>query len=157
MFFYTRTYCREKYCDVYQHHNIEYCRKSLPVNERKEMVVFPHVLLLLRSFVENVCGFGCCGLFVFVSLLNERKEGNVLFNDTLNTFYLWRRTYSKGSSPNGLLFPISSKGYFYIHHPTNRIVYTMGFITQVLDHWLEREKRAELVHHEGSIRRPTVP
>ena len=72
--------------------------------------------------------------------MKGRKEGNVLFNDTLNTFYLWRRTYSKGSSPNGLLFPISSKGSFYIHHPTNRIVYTMGFITQVFDHWLEREK-----------------
>ena len=28
-----------------------------------------------------------------------RKEGNVLFNDTLNTFYftvIWRRTYGKG-------------------------------------------------------------
>ena len=28
-----------------------------------------------------------------------RKEGNVLFNDALNTFYLtvmWRRTYGKG-------------------------------------------------------------
>ena len=29
----------------------------------------------------------------------RRKEGNVLFNDTLNTFYftvIWRRTYGKG-------------------------------------------------------------
>ena len=28
-----------------------------------------------------------------------RKEGNVLFNDALNTFYftvIWRRTYGKG-------------------------------------------------------------
>ena len=30
---------------------------------------------------------------------HARKEGNVLFNDTLNTFYftvIWRRTYGKG-------------------------------------------------------------
>ena len=28
----------------------------------------------------------------------QRKEGNVLFNDTLNTFYLqiWRQPYGKG-------------------------------------------------------------
>ena len=52
-----------------------------------------------------------------------RKEGNVLFNDTLNTFYLviWRQTYGKGPlrkreetrcHPTWLLFPISSKGSF---------------------------------------------
>ena len=53
-----------------------------------------------------------------------RKEGNVLFNDALNTFYL--RLYGvrhmvkdhsdseKGNTlpPHGLLFPISSKGSF---------------------------------------------
>ena len=53
-----------------------------------------------------------------------RKEGNVLFNDALNTFYL--RLYGithmikdhsdseKGNLllPHGLLFPISSKGSF---------------------------------------------
>ena len=55
----------------------------------------------------------------------NRKEGNVLFNNTLNTFYL--RLYGKGHMvkdhsdneignyslpPHGLLFPISSKGSF---------------------------------------------
>ena len=54
----------------------------------------------------------------------ERKEGNVLFNDTLNTFYL--RLYGirhmvkdhsdsdRGNPlpPHGLLIPISSKGSF---------------------------------------------
>ena len=53
-----------------------------------------------------------------------RKEGNVLFNDALNTFYL--RLYGiihmvkdhsdfEGGNqllPHGLLFPISSKGSF---------------------------------------------
>ena len=62
-----------------------------------------------------------------MKLLNEvtgRKEGNVLFNDTLNTFYLQLygiRHMVKDHSDNergnpllpyGLLFPISSKGSF---------------------------------------------
>ena len=53
-----------------------------------------------------------------------RKEGNVLFNDTLNTFYLRlfgirhmvkdHSDSEKGNQlpPNRLLFPISSKGSF---------------------------------------------
>ena len=58
------------------------------------------------------------------SLSTGRKEGNALFNDALNTFYL--RLYGVGHmikdhsdskrgnslSPHGLLLPISSKGYF---------------------------------------------
>ena len=57
-------------------------------------------------------------------LLGRRKEGNVLFNDTLNTFYL--RLYGirhmvedhsekeRGNLllPHGLHFPTSSKGSF---------------------------------------------
>ena len=56
-------------------------------------------------------------------IYNRRKEGNVLFNNTLNTFFLtviWRQTYGKGPLcergnpllPHGLLFPINSKGSF---------------------------------------------
>ena len=57
-------------------------------------------------------------------VLEERKEGNVLFNDALNTFYLRlygvRRMVKDHSDsergnplpPHGLLFPISSKGSF---------------------------------------------
>ena len=57
-------------------------------------------------------------------LKNGRKEGNVLFNDALNTFYLWLygvrhmvndHTDSERGNPlppHGLLIPISSKGSF---------------------------------------------
>ena len=96
---------------------------------------------------------------------DRRKEGNVLFNDALNTFYL--RLYGvrhmvKDHSdserenplpPHGLLFPISSKGFFYMHHPTDRMAHTTAFVTPVVEHWLEREI-AQWVHHGGSIRRP---
>ena len=64
-------------------------------------------------------------------LPNGRKKGNVLFNDTLNTFYL--RLYGVGHMvkdhsdnergnllpPHGLLFPISSKGSFICHTQDN--------------------------------------
>ena len=55
----------------------------------------------------------------------DRNEGNVLFNDTLNTFYLWLygvrhivKDYSDSERGNllaplhVLLFPINSKGCF---------------------------------------------
>ena len=40
--------------------------------------------------------------------------------------------------PHGLLFLINSK-FFYMHHPTDRIVHTTAFVTPVVEHWLERE------------------
>ena len=47
------------------------------------------------------------------------KEGNILFNDTLNTFYLQLygvghmvKVHSDSERGNPLLFPISSKGSF---------------------------------------------
>ena len=55
--------------------------------------------------------------------------------------------------PHGLLFLISSKGFFYMHHPTHRIAHTTAFVIPVVEHWLEREI-AQWVHHEGWIRRP---
>ena len=74
-------------------------------------------------------------------------EGNVLFNDVLNAFYL--RLYcvrrmvkdhsdsDKGNSLpqlHGLFCPISSK-----RHPTDRIIHTTAFVTPAVGHWLERE------------------
>ena len=75
------------------------------------------VKFVFKSVKGNLTS--CTGLFDF-----GRKEGNVLFNDALNTFYL--RLYGvrhmvndhsdseKGNPlpPHGLLFPISSKGSF---------------------------------------------
>ena len=79
-----------------------------------------------------------------------RKEGNVLFNDALNTFYL--RLYGirhmvkdhsnseKGNllPPHRILFPISSKGSFICTIP-HRIAHTTAFVTPVVEHWLEQE------------------
>ena len=71
-----------------------------------------------------------------------RKEGNILFNDALNTFCLQlygvghmvkdRSDSERGNPlpPDGLLFLISSKGSF---------ICTTAFVTPVMEHWLERE------------------
>ena len=76
---------------------------------------------------SSVCSprFGQCTTSQIVSaVLGRRKEGNVLFNDALNTFYL--RLYGvrhmvkdhsdseKGNPlpPHRLLFQINSKGSF---------------------------------------------
>ena len=67
-----------------------------------------------------------CSLFIEGRVKHSSmvEEGNVLFNDALNTFYLWLygiRHMVKDHSdserenplpPHGLLFPISSKGSF---------------------------------------------
>ena len=47
--------------------------------------------------------------------------------------------------PHGLLFPINSKGFFYMHNPIDRIAHTTAFVTPVVEHWLEREI-AQWVH-----------
>ena len=78
-------------------------------NVRTTMARYKHTEDTLRRLVNNCFG---------------RKEGNVLFNDALNTFYL--RLYGVGHvvkdhsdsekwntlPPHWLLFPISSKGSF---------------------------------------------
>ena len=106
---------------------------------------------------NNKCPSKTYWLYVKVHF-KERKEGNVLFNDALNTFYL--RLYgvrhmvknhsdSERGNPlpsHGLLFPIiSQQGFFYMHHPTDRVAHTTAFITPVVEHWLEREI-AQWVH-----------
>ena len=79
-----------------------------------------------------------------------RKEENVIFNDALNTFYVWlygirhmvqdHSDSERGNPlpPHGLLFPINSKGSF-ICTITDRIAHITTFVTPVVEHWLERE------------------
>ena len=83
--------------------------------------------------------------------LPGRKEGNVLFNDALNTFYL--RLYGVGHMvkdlsasergnpllPHGLLFPINSNCSFMCTIP-DRIAHTTAFVTPVVEHWLMRKE-----------------
>ena len=87
--------------------------------------------------------------YVLIPLAIGRKEGNVLFNDTLNTFYLLlygHRQMVKDHSDSKRGNPL--------HHPIDRITHTTAFDTPVVKHWLEQEI-AEWVHH--GTRRPLAP
>ena len=67
-----------------------------------------------------VCGGGGGGNVTASISWTGRKEGNALFNDALNTFYLrlygvkYHTDSERGNplSPHGLLFPNNSKGSF---------------------------------------------
>ena len=88
-------------------------------------------------------------MFQHMEFCVRRKEGNVLFNNALNTFYL--RLYGvrhmvkdhsdseKGNPlpPHRLLLSINSKGSFICTIP-HRIAHTTAFVTPVVEHWLER-------------------
>ena len=60
------------------------------------------ILVLIRHLLSQKRDVGVCSRCDGSSdrsLMVDRKEGNVLFNDALNTFYftvMWRRTYGKG-------------------------------------------------------------
>ena len=79
-----------------------------------------------------------------------RKEGNVLFNDTLNTFYLQlygirhmvkdhSDSERKPAAATWATPFYQQQGFFYMHHPTDRITHTTAFDTPVVEHWLEQE------------------
>ena len=75
----------------------------------------------------------------------RRKERHVLFNDAINTFYL--RLYGvrhmvkdhSDSERGNPLPPHRQQGFFYMHHPTDRMTHTTAFVSPVVEHWLERE------------------
>ena len=83
-------------------------------------------------------------------LLCRGGEGNILFNDTLNTFYLrlygvirMVKDHSDGERgnplpPHGLLFRLAARVLLYAssHRQDNT---TRAFVTPVVEHWLERE------------------
>ena len=99
----------------------------------------------------------------------KRKEGNVLFNDALNTFY-FLRLYGVGHMvkdhsdsergnllpPRGLLFPINSKGSFICTIPQTGYHIPRSFYTS--RGVLAGTRNSSMgPPHEGSIRRPITP
>ena len=113
-----------------------------------------YVCVLYKTIDNSVCA---CANAICV----KKRKGNVLFNDTLKTFYFHKYSIchmvkdhsdsEKGNllPPHRLPFTINSKGSFIMHYPTEKIAHTMAFVTPVMEHWLERE-----IAHEGSIQLP---
>ena len=91
------------------------------------------------------------GNLVYIDIFGKikRKEGTVLFNDALNTFYL--RLYGvrhmvKDHSDSERRNPLPPhRLLFYMHHPTDRIAHTTAFVKPVVENWLEQEI-AQWVH-----------
>ena len=71
---------------------------------------------ILRRDSPPHCEHCQCTIFCWSTIVfaQRRKEGNVLFNDVLNTFYLWLYgvRHINPLPPHRLLFTISSKGSF---------------------------------------------
>ena len=79
-------------------------------------------------------------MFLIKILILGRKDGNVLFNDTLNTFYLWLYGVKHMVKTiqivrgNPLIFPISSKGFFYLQdNKYHGLCYTSKLADRNLD------------------------
>ena len=80
----------------------------------------------LHVFHDGYLHYTCCHCIWFLAYIHIwfKQEGNVLFNDALNTFYLqlygvrhmvkYLTDSERGNPlpPHGLLFPIKSKGSF---------------------------------------------
>ena len=86
------------------------------------------------------------------------KEGNVLFNDALNTFYLrldiWYRTteiviQETCCSHMDYSFQLAARVILYASSHRQDNTYH-SLCDTVMEHWLEQEI-AQWVHHEGSI------
>ena len=89
---------------------------------------------------------------------SEKREREMFYLTTHSTHFIYGYMASrhmvkdhsdseKGNPlpPHRLLLSINSKGFFYMHHPTDRITHTTAFVTPVVEHWLEREL-AQWVH-----------
>ena len=86
-------------------------------------------------------------MLLAIASIVTRKEGNILFNNALNTFYLWLygrhvvKDHSDIERENPLLplhglFFLISKQYFICTIP-DRIIHTTTFVTPVVEHWQE--------------------
>ena len=74
--------------------------------------------------------FGLCLSELLRQIPSYRKEGNILFNDAVNTFYMGSDCQRKNPLPplHGLLFLISSKGSFiYITPQTGQYIHGLSY------------------------------
>ena len=92
------------------------------------------------------------------------QEGKILFNDTLNTFYLrlygvdhrvkdhLAREETHFHHNMGYSFQLTAiqQAIFYMYLSTESTAHTIAFIITVVEHWLEQQI-PQWVHHEGLI------
>ena len=108
------------------------------------------LLLIEKSSLCGGSGFPskkCVNVTIWMTSNNRWQDKN----QCVPVASLNKTNFTLSDSERG-----NPQGFFYKHHPTDRIAHTTAFVTPVVEHWLEREI-AQWVHHEGSIRRPIAP
>ena len=89
-------------------------------------------------------------VFLVMSLSRGRKKERFYLTTHSTHFFkvIRRLTYSRGPLRKRKRKPAAAtwatlsdqqQWFFYMHHPTDRITHTTVFVTQVVEHWLERE------------------
>ena len=106
---------------------------------------------------------------MYVYMYACRKEGRKCFiwRRTKHILFtvIWRQTYGvrplrererKPATATYATLSDEKQGLFYIHHPTERIIHTTAFVTQVVEHWLEREIAPWVHPHDPSYHERTL-
>ena len=96
------------------------------------------LVLMVEKYPRRDCY--CYFIWDFFKQLVQRKERNALFTDALNILYLWLygighmvKDHSDSERKPATTWATLSdeqQGFFYLHHPTDRIAYTMAFFNQ---------------------------
>ena len=79
--------------------------------------------------------------YVMICIHESRKEIFILFT------VIWCWTYGTEPLRNiqpllyqvGFFWLAARLGFFYVHHPTDRIAHTIAFVTPVVEHWLKQK------------------
>ena len=111
-----------------------------------DQITFEHIsrvciyIVLPCVVCARVCEWVYICLNIFVCYASFLKEGNVLFDDTLNTFYL--RLYGvkhKGKEP--LIAREESRCRHFVDYSFRLVARDLlhAFVTPVVEHWLERK------------------
>ena len=106
-------------------------------------------------------------LCIWLASTTGRKEGNILFNDALNTFYIWlygighmvnhndHSDSERGNllPPHGLLFPINSKGSFICTIPETGYAYHSLCYTSRIAQWVHpvKDRSDDPLHHNRTL------
>ena len=108
-----------------------------------------------------------CLVTNFDKLYNLHIEGHILFHDALKHFFLWSydvrhivKNHLDNERGNQLYYFMGSSFSLgvrdlYVHHPTDRIVYSTAFVTPVVEQWL-KQQTVQWFYLVGRNRWPTA-
>ena len=78
----------------------------------------------------------------------EREIAQCLLGRIQECVYTIKKTRRKEGRKE-MFYLMTQQGFFYMHHPTDRISHTMAFVTSVVEHWLERTKERNVLFNDA--------